>query len=113
METTNDVKKFLNQMQVFKILTGIEYNTFKIIRKILTDEFENDDVDKLVEVIKNLDDLYIEYLKMNVYFEKTLVSTLRDKIFDIYKQKLDRNDSDQQLNKICDRINGCKNKRIL
>ena len=53
-------------MEVFKFLTGIENNTFKIIRKILTDEFENDDVDKLVEVLKNLDDLYIDYLKMNV-----------------------------------------------
>ena len=101
METINDVMNFLNQMEVFKCLTGIEYNTFKIIRKILTDEFENDDVDKLVEVLKNLDDLYIDYLKMNVYFDKTLVNTLRDKIFDIYKQKLDRDDSDQLLNNIC------------
>ena len=56
METINDVMKFLNQMEVFKILSGIEYNTFKIIRKTLTDEFENVDVDELLEVLKNVDD---------------------------------------------------------
>ena len=34
METINDLMNFLNQMEVFKTLTGIEYNTFKIIKKI-------------------------------------------------------------------------------
>ena len=93
METINDVKSFLNQMEVFEILTGIEYNTFNIIRKILIDEFEIVDVDKLVKVLKNLDDLYIDYLKMNVYFDKTLVKSPRDKIFDIYEQKMDTDKS--------------------
>ena len=49
METINDVLNFLNQMEFFNILTGAQCDTFNIIRKILIEEFENGDLDKLVE----------------------------------------------------------------
>ena len=75
-------------MEMFKILTGIEYNTFNIIRKILIDEFEDVDLDKLVEMLRNLDVFFIEYLRMKVYFDRPLIITLRDKIVDIYEQKM-------------------------
>ena len=117
METINDVLNFLNQMEIYNILTGVELSTFNIIRKILTDEFENIDLDELVEMLKTLDDLYIEYLRMKVYFDKSLITTLRKEIFEIYDQKFVRDegqsDSDQQIINICDRINVCKIKRIL
>ena len=68
-------------------------------------------------MLKTLDDLYIEYLRMKVYFEKSLITTLRNKIFEMYDQKMVRDegysDSDQQLNNICDHINDYKIKRIL
>ena len=32
---------FLNQVEIYNILTGIELSTFNMIRKILIDEFEN------------------------------------------------------------------------
>ena len=63
-------------------------NTFIINRKILIDEFENIDLDKLVEMMKTLDDLYIECLKMKVYFDKSLITILRNKIFEMYDQKM-------------------------
>ena len=88
METINDVLNFLNQMQLFNILTGMQYNTFNIFRKILIDEFENVDLDEFVEMLRNLDDLYIEHLRTKIYFDRSLVNTLRDKIFDIYEQKM-------------------------
>ena len=66
METINDVLNFLNQMEIYNLVSGAELNTFIIIRKILRNEFENVDLDKLVEMIKTLDDLYIEYLKIKV-----------------------------------------------
>ena len=88
METINDVLNFLNQMEIYNILTGVELSTFNLIRKILIDEFENINLDKLVEMVKTLDDLYIEYLKMKVYFDKSLIATLRNKIFDMYDQKM-------------------------
>ena len=88
METINDVLKFLNQMEIYNIVSGVELNTFIIIRKILINEFENVDLDKLVELIKTLDDLYIEYLKMKVYYDKSLIAILRNKIFEMYEQKI-------------------------
>ena len=88
METINDVLNFLNQMEIYNIVSGAEMNTFIIIRKILINEFENVDLDKLVEMIKTLDDLNIEYLKMKVYHGKSLIAILRNKIFEMYEQKM-------------------------
>ena len=88
METVNDVLNFLNQMEIYNIVSGVELKTFIIIRKTLIDEFENNDLDNLVEMMKTLDDLYIEGLKMKVYFDKSLITTLRNKIFDMYDQKM-------------------------
>ena len=88
METINDVLNFLNQLEIFKIISGLDYNTFNIIRKILIDEFNNIDDAKLIKILRNLDDIYINYIKMNVNFDKTLVESLRDNIFEIYEMKL-------------------------
>ena len=88
METINDVLNFLNQMEIYNILTGVEKSTFKIIRKILTDEFEDTDLNKLVEMLRTLDDIYREYLRMKVYFDRSLITTLRSRIFDMYDQKM-------------------------
>ena len=68
METITEVLNFLNQMEIYNILTGVELNTFNIIRKVLIDEFENVNLDKLAEMFKTLNDLYIEYLRMKVSF---------------------------------------------
>ena len=88
METINDVMIFLNQMEMYNILTSVELSTFNIIRKILIDEFEDIDSDKLVEMLRTLDDLYIEYLRMKVSFDKSLITTLRNESFDMYDQKM-------------------------
>ena len=88
METINDVLNFFNQLEIYNIISGVELNTFIIIRKILLDEFENIDLDKLVEMMKTLDDLCIECLKMKVYFDKSLITILRNKIFEMYDQKM-------------------------
>ena len=88
METINDVLNFLNQLEIYNIISGVELNTFIIIRKILLDEIENIDLDKLVEMMKTLDDLCIECLKMKVYFDKSLITILRNKIFEMYDQKM-------------------------
>ena len=88
METINDVLNFLSQMEIYNIVSGAELKTFIIFRKILTNEFENVDLDKLVEMIKSLDDLYIEYIKMKVYYDKSLIAILRIKISEMYEQKM-------------------------
>ena len=88
METINDVSNFLNQIEIFRIISGLDYNTFNIIRKILLDEFNNIDDDILMKILRNLDDIYINYIKMNINFGKTLVELLKDNIFEIYEMKI-------------------------
>ena len=39
METINDVLNFLNQMEIYNIVSGVKLKTFIIFRKILIDEF--------------------------------------------------------------------------
>ena len=58
-----------------------------IFRKILIDEFEDINIDDLYEMLRILDDLWLDYLKMKIYFDKSLVTTLRDKIFVMYEEK--------------------------
>ena len=88
METINDVLNFLNQIELFGIISGLDYITFNIIRKILVDEFNNINDDKLIEILKNLDDIFINYIKMDSTFDKTLIKSLRDNIIEIYEQKM-------------------------
>ena len=54
METINDVLNILNQIEIFRIISGLDYNTFNIIRKVLIDEFNNIEDDKLSKLLKKL-----------------------------------------------------------
>ena len=93
METINDILNFLNQMEIFNILIDEQCDTFNVFRKILIEEFENGDLDKLVELLKNLDDLYIDYLRKKIGFDKSQITTLREMIFDMYDKKICRENS--------------------
>ena len=53
METINDVLDFLNQIELFKIISGLDYSTFDIIRKIIVDEFDNINIDKLIKILRD------------------------------------------------------------
>ena len=71
----NVVLNFLNQMEIYKILTGVESGIYNIIRNKLITEFEDDDMDKLFELLTSFDDLYIDYLKKRAHFDKSLITT--------------------------------------
>ena len=88
METINDVLNFLNQIEIFKIISGLDYKTFNIFRKTLIDEFNNIDDDIIIKILRNLDDIYINYIKMKVDFDKTLIKPLGENIFEIYEMKI-------------------------
>ena len=90
METINDVLNFINQIEIFRIISGLDYGTFNIIRKNLIDEFNNIDDDKLIKILRNLDDIYINYIKWNIKFDEILIKPLRDNIFEIYEQKMSK-----------------------
>ena len=82
------VLDFLNQMEIYKVLTGLEAGIYNIIRNDLITVFADDNVDKLFEILTSFDDLYIDYLEKNSYFDKTLLITLRNKILAAYIEKI-------------------------
>ena len=90
----NVVLDFLNQMEIYKILTGVESGIYNIIRNKLITELEDDDMDKLFEILTSFDDLYIDYLEKKAHFDKSLITTLRDKILILYKEKIEKQTQD-------------------
>ena len=88
--TINVVLDFLNQMEIYKILTGLEAGIYKIKRNDLIIVFEGDTLDKLFEILTSFDDLYIDYLEKRAHFDRSLITTLRDKILISYKEKIEK-----------------------
>ena len=80
---------FLNQMELYKVLTGVKADIYNIIRNDLITIFEND-VDKLFEILTSFDNLYIDYLEKTSYFDKTLIINLRNKILAAYMEKIEK-----------------------
>ena len=79
---------FLNQMEIYKVLTGVEASIYNILRKILITEFGDGNTDNLFEMLSLLDKLYIDYLEKKSYFDKSQITTLRDKILASYIDKI-------------------------
>ena len=48
---------FLNQMEIYKILTGVEAGIYNILRNEIINEFREGDIDKLFEIVSSFDRL--------------------------------------------------------
>ena len=84
------VLDFLNQMEIYKVLTGLEAGIYNIIRNDLITVFTNDNADILFEILTSFDELYIDYLEKRSHFDKSLITNLRDKILNLYKEKIEK-----------------------
>ena len=84
------VLDFLNQMEIYKVLTGLEAGIYNIIRNDLITVFTNDNADKLFEILTSFDELYIDYLEKKSHFDKSLITNLRDKILNLHKEKIEK-----------------------
>ena len=82
------VLDFLNQMEIYKVLTGVEAGIYNIKRNDLITVFTDDNADKLFEILTSYDELYIDYLEKKSYFDKTLLINLRNKILAAYIEKI-------------------------
>ena len=51
------VLDFLNQMEIYKVLTGLEAGIYNIIRNDLITVFTNVNADKLFEILTSFDEL--------------------------------------------------------
>ena len=84
------ILNFLNQMEIYKVLTGVEVGIYNIIRNDLITEFTNDNPDKLFEILTSFDELYIDYLEKRAHFDKAKIENLRNKILNLYKEKIEK-----------------------
>ena len=76
----NNILNLLNQMEIYKVLTALDFGIYDILRNEIMVIFEDYDVDKLFEILTSYDVLYIDYLEKRANFDKSLIKTLRDKI---------------------------------
>ena len=84
------VLDFLNQMEIYKVLTGLVADIYNIIRNELIVIFSDADIDKLFEIMTNYDELYIDYLEKRAHIDKAKSEKLRNKILNLYKEKIEK-----------------------
>ena len=62
METINDVLHFLNKLDFVGYLESEDYEKFTCNKKVLTDEFQDVNSEKLINMMNIVDDLYILFI---------------------------------------------------
>ena len=101
-KTIHSILDFLNQMEIYKILTGIEAGIYNILRNDIINEYKEGNIDKLFEIVSSFDRVYIDYLEKRSYFDKTLLIDLRNKILTAYMEKIKNVPTeDQHSQSIC------------
>ena len=88
-KTIDTILEFLNQVEVYEILSGVEAGIYNILRNEIIELFKNNDKDSLFEIVSLFDRLYIDYLEKKSYFDKTLIINLRNKILAAYIEKIE------------------------
>ena len=87
-KTIDTILEFLNEMEIYKILSGVEAGIYNILRNGMINEFKECDKDSLFEIVSLFDRLYIDYLEKKSYFDKTLLINLRNKILAAFIEKI-------------------------
>ena len=87
METINDILHFLNRLDFAAYLKSDEL--FSFIKKLLTDEFQNVNSEKLINMLNIVDDLYILFKTQDYYDIQTITSFLRGGIILLVNEKME------------------------
>ena len=91
MKTINYVLPFLNKLDFAGHLEGDDYEKLGSIKKVLTDQFQDVNSEKIMNMFNNVDDLYVLFITQafqSVEIEG-LTNILRDKIFLLVKEKME------------------------
>ena len=88
-KTIDTILEFLNQVEVYEILSRVEAGIYNILRNEIIELFKNNDKDSLFEIVSLFDRLYIDYLEKKSYFDKTLIINLRNKILAAYIETIE------------------------
>ena len=85
METIIDVLHFLNKLLFVGYLENDDYENFKCIKKVLTDEFQDVNSEKLLYMLGIVDDLRVSFITPTSQHIPSLTNGLREDIFSLVK----------------------------
>ena len=85
METINDVLHFLNKLDFVVYLENDDYENFICIKKVLTDEFQDVNLEKSIYMLGVVDDLRVLFITQTFQHIHSLTNGLREDIFCLVK----------------------------
>ena len=85
METLNHVLYFLNKLDLVGHLESSDYDKFKWIKKMLIDEFEDANSEKLIIILDVLDNLHMLFITQDFQNVQILTDLPREDIFSLVK----------------------------
>ena len=80
MKTTIKVLYFLNKLNFAGHLENVEYEKLDCVRAVLTDEFQDVNSEKLINLLGVLDDLHFLFVNLNFQVVQILSYILRSDI---------------------------------
>ena len=89
MKTINEVLHFLNKLDFVGYLENDENEKFSCIKKVLTNEFQDLDSEKLINMLGVFDKLYILFVTQNFHDIQILTNIPRGDIFLLVKAKME------------------------
>ena len=92
MKTVNDIMYFINDLCFLGYLGNYDYKKFDCVRKILVNEIENLDSEKLTNVLGIIDDLYISFRRREFGHAVDKVELLRENILRLVNDEVLVND---------------------
>ena len=87
METMNNVLYFLNKLDFVGYLESKDHENFNCNKKVLTDEFQDINSEKLINMLGVVDDLRILFLTQSFQDNQRLTTDLRDDIYLLFEEK--------------------------
>ena len=88
MKTINEVLHFLNKLDLVGYLEDSDYEKFNCIKKVLTREFQDENSDKLINMLNVFDNLYILFITQDFNNVLILTNSIRNDFFLLLKEKI-------------------------
>ena len=86
METKNDVLHSLNKLNFVGYLESDDYEKCICIKKVLTDEFQDVNSEKLTNIIGVIDDLQFSFISQKFHDNQILTNIVRGDFFLLVKE---------------------------
>ena len=87
MKTIKEVLHFLNKLDLVLYLERVEFKNFNCIKKVLANDFQDLNSEKLKNLLNVVDDIYISFITPDFQNVRVLTNVLRDDIFLQFNEK--------------------------